>query len=171
MEQFTIITAFDVCKIMIDKGLPLSVDICQLLTAEEKEHLMHNDKVERSAKLSPAISKPVEGQASSLFLLEKLYPILFRGSHLAELNPTINLSEIQGRPEDDSYDGNIIHLTSSLHTALCYAKDNADRPFPDKRTAVMIYDTAALNQYGTFGKGGHSPPTLDGAVLHLALIL
>ena len=79
------------------------------------------------------------------------YPILFRGCHLAELSPDILLSQIQGRPEDTSYNGNVIHFTHDLPLAIRYCLTNASRPFPDTTTIVTMYNANILAEYGTFG--------------------
>lgn len=66
--------------------------------------------------------------------------LLFRGSHIAELSPSLSLSKIQGRPEDNSYSGNVLHMTNSYIKAYLYAIDNSSRIFSDKRVGVMASD-------------------------------
>ncbi len=82
-------------------------------------------------------------------LLSDNNELLFRGCHVAEL--TANLSDIQGRPEVKSYNGNILHMTPSYHRAYMYAKDNSRRnQFIDKRTCVVAYDQQRVSKFGRY---------------------
>lgn len=81
--------------------------------------------------------------------LDVQVPVLFRGCHLAELHRDVNLSNIQGRPEDTSYNGDILHLTSEPRIAFEYAEDNASRKqFEDKRVCIVAYNTRKLSMIG-----------------------
>jgi hypothetical protein len=69
--------------------------------------------------------------------------ILFRGCHVSELSNKVSL-------EDKTYDGNIIHLTTTYERAFSYATGNSRREqFDDKRVCVVIYDTEILLENGT----------------------
>ena len=83
------------------------------------------------------------------FSLEEQVPTLFRGCHLQELH--LELSQIQGRPEDKSYSGGVLHLTSLCKRAFDYEVTNSKREqFQDKRTCVVAYDTKILLRNGEF---------------------
>lgn len=77
--------------------------------------------------------------------------ILFRGCHVSELSNKVSLKDIQGRPEDTTYNGNIIHLTTTYERAFSYGTDNSRREqFDDKRVCVAVYDTEILLENGIF---------------------
>lgn len=153
MNQFNIISPFNVCKIVISKGLPILPNIYKLLTLEELHLLIGSISNTKVKELSDKI---IKNYPCDNINISESYPILFRGGHLSELNESVNLDQIQGRPEDNSYNGGIIHLTNSLLKALCYANSNKIRPFTGK-TAVMLYDTSILSNFGSF-----EPDIVDG---------
>ncbi len=76
--------------------------------------------------------------------------LLFRGCHIAELNPDTSLSLIQGRPEDRSYDGNVLHLSSSYNTGYSYSTTNSSRNREDNRVCVVAYNKDLLCKYGKY---------------------
>lgn len=79
------------------------------------------------------------------------YPILFRACHVKELNPKLNLSEIQGRSEINSYNGNVLHMTNSYFFAKRYENTNRDNTeINDKNVCIVTYDTNILFKYGNF---------------------
>ena len=76
--------------------------------------------------------------------------LLFRGCHIAELNPLLSLSEIQGRPCDTSYSGNILHLSNSFARAYSYSNCPTEKKFSDDRRGVVAYSSLELMKFGTF---------------------
>lgn len=165
--QLSILTPYEVGKIMIARGVPLSYDISKLLTLEQQSELIESIQNIKLRDLSLRVTK---------YEVSKMYPVLFRGAHVAELDPKLNLRQIQGRPEDTSYNGNVLHLTSDFTRAIAYAVTNARRDLPDKKVAIMVYDTDILLKYGTNSNEkdviksvGFGPGVIDGNVLMTAL--
>ncbi|CAK7994895.1 Hypothetical protein POVR1_LOCUS413 [uncultured virus] len=79
------------------------------------------------------------------------YPLLYRGCHLCELDADVKMSDIQGRKNDTSYNGNVLHLTSKFESAFGYAHCNSSsEQFADKRTCVVAYQPQKLSSYGSF---------------------
>lgn len=77
--------------------------------------------------------------------------VLYRGCHVAELGATVELANIQGRPEDKSFNGNILHLNTFCRIAYSYAQDNKRREqFSDKRVCVVAYDKNLLGKCGRY---------------------
>lgn len=96
---------------------------------------------------------------------------MFRGCHVGELDPSIKLSDIQGRPFDANCSGDLIHMTSSFVDAMWYAGVNKriavwanhkSTSTEDQRVCVVAYDSNLLAKHGKFtpdkndGKGTQS---------------
>ncbi len=98
---------------------------------------------------------PLVKQPDSAFAdnnIFEAFPLLYRGCHVAEIETNVDLQNIQGRPEDKSYNGNILHFTQSFNKAYSYAKTNITRQqFPDKRVCIVAYDSKLLFECGTYG--------------------
>ena len=151
MQQLHPLTKYEACVDLLNRGIPLSHHLLQTSNNNEINALIESVN---NPKLKYILKHIADYDQRS----SNVYPILFRGAHLAELDINLKLSEIQGRPEDTSYNGNVLHLAGDYPTAVRYAVTNSYRDFPDKRVAIMVYDTSELAKYGTFG-----PDIVDGS--------
>ncbi|CAN5658146.1 hypothetical protein BH23THE1_BH23THE1_34030 [soil metagenome] len=134
---------FEMCEYLLNNNIPLSSKLLQSLNIKDVEALINSITNVRIKELSLQSLNPGHD-------LITIYPVLFRGCHVAELDLNLPLNKLQGRPEDTSYNGNIIHLTNSYEHACGYASANRNRDFSDKRMCIAVYDTAQLAKYGTF---------------------
>ncbi len=146
------LTPYQTCELIISKNGFLFTELLEHLNMkqlEELRKLLCSTCVNNISKKIIDAQIKIKSNYKFAYFYEK-YPILYRGSHLSELDPKLPLSKIQGRPNDKSYSGYILHLSNSFLLAKGYSLSNASLAFKDSRTSVMLYDTKILYENGVF---------------------